>query len=589
MGSAPHRDTGHGSAPNARVVALQKSLLADPHNAGLRAELGVWLLLLRRAPEAAVQFREALKLVPQVRGEILPRLGEAELLAGNAAEAVKVFQELVQIQPDKASTWIQLAAALRECGHPLEAIACVRKALAMGGVERLAHLAMGTLYLGEKQPKQAAAHFKKVLELEQDDFAARSGLSHALLKLGKLQEALLPAEEAVAKEPQNPAAWYQLGTVRLLLRDDAGARDACSEAVRLNPTAHWAWGNLGGALLHLGDYARAQEACERSLALEPNAVEPHWNLAYLELLNGHWKRGWELHEWRFRLPDYPHRGLSTPRWNGEPLEGKRLLLVAEQGFGDTLQFIRYAPMVHERGAGKVIAEVPTKLLSLIESAPGVDAVSDLSSMTPPEHDVWVSLLSLPWVLGVYTPEESPRAPYFQPSPARVSSVLADFIQDWSSAEQGVRIGVAWAGSPTHKNDLHRSCPPEILLPLLDLPDTRWLSLQIGPSSDAGYAILAKGGKIEKVPTLNDFHETASVLSCLDLVIGVDTALVHLAGGIGKPVAVLLPFMPDWRWGRSGTKTGWYPSATLFRQARRGDWGAVIADLGRWIGERGWSR
>src|ERR1043166_9096789 len=296
----------------------------------------------------------------------------------------------------------------------------------------------------------------------------------------------------------------------------------------------------------------------------------------LHLLRGNFSAGWEKYEARWNLGDLLPREFKQPQWRGEPLGGKTILLHAEQGFGDTIQFLCYLPLVAARG-GKVILEIQKPLIPLVTPSAGVTVIASGDPLPP--FDLHCPLLSLPRAFATTLQNIPASVPYLAPAAERVAHWRAR-IGD----APGLKVGIVWAGSPIHRNDRHRSIPVEKFKPLFELAGARFFSLQVG-------ARAADRTAVEPVPVtdlageLTDFGETAAAVANLDLIISADTALVHLAGALNKPVWTLLPFAPDWRWLLARSDSPWYPSMRLFRQTRHGDWDGVVAAVRQALAER----
>jgi hypothetical protein len=297
------------------------------------------------------------------------------------------------------------------------------------------------------------------------------------------------------------------------------------------------------------------------------------------LLEGRWREGWSEYESRLRTPANAVRlrGLSEPRWDGAPIPGGTLLIHAEQGFGDTLQFMRYVPLACQRaGAARVIVECQRELLSLLSSGGGWGCEliprGALDCADAPRFDVQLPMLSLPLALEHFDPMPMP-APYVAPPPR-----LLDAWRERLAAVPGFRVGIAWAGNPSHREDRLRTIRPEQLLPLLRVPGAVFYSLQLEQREGVSALPLTEAGLRDFTAHIGDFADTAAMMAELDLIITVDTASAHLAGAMGRPVWTLLPFVPDWRWGLKNEDTPWYPTMRLFRQPRLTDWDAVIAKV-----------
>jgi hypothetical protein len=328
------------------------------------------------------------------------------------------------------------------------------------------------------------------------------------------------------------------------------------------------WFNLGHVyrlLLRLDD---AAAAFERAISLRPDFAMARWDRSLTHLLAGNYLRGWEDFDSRFQLPAKRPIHFVVPAWNGslEELRGKTILLAAEQGFGDTIQFARYVPILADAGARVVLICQP-ELVSLMTGVRGLAAVASPPVQVPP-HDLCAPLMSLGKLLRT-TPETVPAdVPYLH---VQRSDRLASFA--------GTRkVGLVWAGRPTHPNDVKRSIPLTELSPLIETPGITWVSLQKGPASEQLRSSPFGSTMVDAGASLGDFADTARLISELDLVISVDTGVVHLAGALGKPVWTLLPYNPDWRWMLNRDDSPWYPTMRLFRQQNRGDWSGVIENV-----------
>jgi hypothetical protein len=318
-------------------------------------------------------------------------------------------------------------------------------------------------------------------------------------------------------------------------------------------------------LMRRADRARMMRHYERALELDPVSPGGHYNLALAYLREGRYREGWIHHEWRwdFRELKLRRREFAAPQWKGEPLHGETILLHAEQGLGDTLQFVRYAPLVAERG-GRVILEAQPRLVRLLRGLPGVSEVV-ARGQAPPEFAWQCPLMSLPLAFGTTMDTIPLRIPYLTADAAESRAMG----ERW--AGEGLRVGVAWAGNPQHRSDEQRSMPLRALLPLAQIPGIRWISLQRGPACMQMQPLLRDFPVLDASSDCRDFAETAALAATLDLIISVDTSVAHLAGAMGLPLWVALPRLADWRWMVEGERCAWYPAARLFRQRADGDW------------------
>ena len=397
-------------------------------------------------------------------------------------------------------------------------------------------------------------------------------------RLGQSHAAEVAFEAALRADPGYADAWTNLGNLRRDLDDLPGALRAFKNAMRCAPASPESAYNLGVALEHFGLWDVALTAFEAAIECDPTHVDAHWNSALCPLRAGRFDEGFRAYEWRFRRGEVAPRACAQPTWDGRPLEGRTILVWAEQGFGDALQFLRFVPEVARRG-GRVVLEVSDGLQGLASRVEGVAAVT-LRGAEPPAFDTHVALMSLPHVLQL-APSFA-GAPYLRACDVGLAAwrarLAAQGHAPCHAPGRDLAIGLVWAGNPALRNSRERSPGFEAVRPLLDIPGVRGFSLQKG----AGRADLAGASLPRNFVDLDahiaDFDDTAAALAHLDLVITCDTAVSHLAGALGKPVFVMLPYAPDWRYGLDPQASPWYPSMRLFRQARRGDWPDVLARI-----------
>ena len=387
-----------------------------------------------------------------------------------------------------------------------------------------------------------------------------------------IAEALPLLERAVALVPEEPEFHNNLGLALAAAdrTDEAIAR--YRHALARKPDLATAWNNLGLALQAANELEQAATAFREALRIAPEFAQAHWNLSLALLVTGQYAAGWREYEWRLRAQTFGATAASpAPRWQGEDLANRTILLSAEQGLGDALQFARFAAPLSSRGA-RVIVRAPDALSAILASAPGVAAV--LRAADPlPAHDFLLPLLSVPGVLGTDERSIPATVPYL----AAAAADTAALAPELAATRGTLRVGISWAGNPQHVNDRRRSCPLATLAPLIELPGITWFSLQKGDGEDQ-IAHVPAAARIRLLDARNDFARKAALIDALDLVISVDTGNAHLAGALGKPLWILLPAAPDWRWGLRRTDCPWYPTARLFRQPRAGDWASVVADV-----------
>ena len=418
---------------------------------------------------------------------------------------------------------------------------------------------------------EAAACYCRALELKPDYADTYYNLGNVLKNQGKLDEAIACYRRALELRPDYAEAHSSLGGV---FRDQGRLDEAiacCHRALELKPDYAEAYNNLGSAVYDQGNLDKAVACYRRARELKPDFADAHLNQSLLSLLVGDLERGWVEYEWRWKTTSVQRRDFSQVAWTGQSLEGKTVLVHAEQGLGDTIQFVRYAPLVKQRG-GTVIVECPRPLLFLLASCAGIDRLVERGDELP-AFDVQASLLSLP---GIFRTT-------LEDIPATVPYLFADLglVERWRKelgGATGFKIGIAWRGNPTHPNDRARSIPLSCFEPLASLPGVQLFSLQKGVGVEQLQEVAGRFPVAELGSRLNDFVETAAAMMNLQLVITCDTAIAHLAGALGVPVWVAIPFVPDWRWLLNRRDSPWYPTMRLFRQAKRGDWQGVFEEI-----------
>ncbi|WP_188262558.1 tetratricopeptide repeat protein [Azospirillum tabaci] len=407
----------------------------------------------------------------------------------------------------------------------------------------------------------AEALIARSLRLRPHAAAPWANLGGALRMLGEAERADAALTRALALDPALADALTNLGSVRHALSDYPAALAWLERAERLRPGHPDTALNRGVVLRDARRFADSDACLDALLASRPEHADAHLARAVSRLVRGDLRAGWDEFEWR------PRR-LPAPPWGGEPLEGRRILLHAEQGFGDTIQFARYAPLV-ARAGGRVILDVHPLQFRLLRSL-GPDIEVLVRGPAPAPHDLHCPLMSLPRAFGTDLTSI--------PAPPAYLAAEADEVARWgrriaevdTGTGSGPRVGLVWAGNPNHRNDRNRSIPVERLAPLLDTPGPRLFSLQTGDAKAARPAALP-----DLTAGIRDFADSAAILANLDLVIAVDTATIHLAGALGVPAWLMLPYAPDWRWLLDRADSPWYPSLRLFRQSRPGDWDSVL--------------
>ena len=531
-----------------------------------------------RLHEAEKIYRQILAQQPGNAGVLL-NLGVIAGQMGRNDVAVELIGRVIALNPNFAEAHFNLGVALKEPSQVERAIVAFQRAVALKPNYVQAHYFLGNARKDKGEFDQAIAAYQKAIALGPNHADAHNNLGIALKDKGRIDEAIAAFQRAIAIRADFAGAHYNLGIVLKDAGQLDGAIVAYHTSIALNPNKAEVHGNLGNALKEKGEFEAAVEAYRRATILDPNLVEAHYNFALVLLLHGEWEQGWPEYEWRWKLREFQlsQREFSQPIWDSSDLNGRTILLHAEQGFGDAIQFMRYVPLVAGRG-GRVIVEVRPQLLRLMRGLAGVEEW--ISSGEPiPAFDVRCSLMSLPHRFGT-TLQTIPGQ-----EPLRVN---LDLVQTWQrrlgSKSSGLKIGLAWAGSPTFKGDRTRSMSLDRLEPLSQVGGVTFYSIQKGAAAAQAEQPPSGLQLVNLSPDLQDFADTAAVMSAMDLVITTDTSVAHLAGALGRPVWVMLQFVPDWRWLLDRQDCPWYPTMRLFRQNSPGDWAGVIASVVRELGE-----
>ncbi|OFZ71010.1 MAG: hypothetical protein A2Z01_00430 [Betaproteobacteria bacterium RBG_16_58_11] len=516
----------------------------------------------------ATRFLERALALGNEECETWHAFGESCQRLGLWAEAMRACRKALDWRPDWAELADELGTLLQGMGEVEKAIACYQRALRAKPDMFQAHFHLGNALFGAGRVAEAEAVLLRAVALKPEHAPVRNNLGVVLKSRDRLEEAESHLLEAVRLDPGYSEAHNNLGNV--LARQDKleAAERAFRQALASDPTNAQAYNNLGITLQATGALDTALQCYDTAVMLRPKFAEAHWNRALALLLHDEYEEGWREYEWGFEAGTRQRLALGSPLWPGSAEPHKTLLVHTEQGFGDTLQFMRLLPLARQR-VGRLVVCCQAPLAPLLEDARdllGVDAV--VSEEAPlPAHDFHCALMSLPQLLGAGREQLHMKTPYLRTDPARVARFAA------LTGDAGLKAGLVWAGLPTHQNDRRRSCGITPFKRLLDIPGVHFFSLQKGP---AEVELEEVGGLVHHLaPRLADFADTAAALSQLDLLITVDTAVAHLAGALGKPVWLLLPFAPDWRWGAHRATTPWYPGMRLFRQPRRGQWGPVL--------------
>jgi tetratricopeptide (TPR) repeat protein len=470
-------------------------------------------------------------------------LGVIAIQQGDTQEAVRCIERALELKPDFAEAQSDLGAAFFEQGDLDRAVACHRRATELNPGYAGAYINLGNTYRAQSEFESAITSYRRALEINPTGAEVHCSLGIALRSLGKLEEAIAEYRQAIQLMP---------GHVR----------------------AH---NNLGNLLRSQGRFDNAVACYRRALDLKPDYADAHFNLSIVLLTLADFQHGWPEFEFRFARSGASRRQFSEPTWDGRDVRGKTILLYAEQGLGDTIQFVRYARLVQQRGA-RVLLECQKELVPLLTACPGVDCLSaDHANLS--FFDMRAPLLSLPRIFQTTLASIPAEIPYLFAEPR-----LVDQWKENLNPVHGMRIGIAWQGNPEYRDDRERSIPLAYFLRLAQIPGVCLISLQIGPGAEQ---LAASSNDVSVVSPGEDFDrasgafmDTAAIMQHLDLVITSDSAIAHLAGALGRPVWLAVPFVPDWRWLLDREDSPWYPTMRLFRQSTPGDWHAVFDHIQR---------
>jgi tetratricopeptide (TPR) repeat protein len=518
---------------------------------------------------AEQRYRTVLDMDPR-RVPALTNLGAVCLQTGRVADAVLWLDASLAIKPEQPQALGNRAGALRSLGRLDEALASCEAALAIDGTYGDGHNTRGLLLTEGGRPQEALAALDRAVTLNPGHPAFWNNRGVALAALARQDEAAEAFDRALALAPDFADALSNRAAALRALGQLDLAQASCERALALDPRHADAWVNQGCILRDRGRHAEAVAAFERALALRPGHVEAAWSRALLQLATGDHEAGWRGFELRWKRPELLAyaSGAEAPLWLGEtPIAGRTVLLRSEQGLGDSIQMLRYVPRLAAQGA-RVLLAVQPPLEALAAALPGLAALVRPGEPVPP-HDLQTPLMSLPLAMGTRADAIPWDGAYLAPAP--------DKLEAWAERlgpRRRLRVGLAWSGNPRHLNDRNRSLALTSLGPLL-AQDADFISLQ-KDYAPADRARLAELGVADHAEALMDLSDTAALIAQMDLVIAVDTSVAHLAGAMGKPVWLLLPFSGDFRWGVQGETTPWYPSARLFRQAAPGDWRDAVA-------------
>ena len=525
----------------------------------------------------AGRVHEAIDLYAKVlphdptNAQLLFLVGTATLQVGQHQLGIDLLNQSIMHDPKNPSAHFNQGNAFQETSRWEEAVAAYDQALALRPDDAETHFNRGNALLSLNRREEALVSYAQAVALNPDHAEAHNNRGIALRDLNRLEEAVASYDQALAARPDYAEAYNNRGNaLRMIERlDDALA--SYNQALAIKPNHADAHANRGNVLQDLQRLEEAQESYDRALALNPDHGEVYWNKALLLLLTGQYLKGWELYEWRLKTTkDKPHI-FPQPAWRGQAsVRGKRILVYCEQGLGDVVQFCRYLPQLGALSA-EIIFEAPKPLIPLISTLDCPLTIVAKGEALP-AFDAHCPVMSLPHAFETTLETVPADTPYLYSD--------KDKVQQWQQrlgATDRLRVGLACSGSTSHKYDARRNIRLQDLLPAIELP-MEWHSLH-KEYRRHDLEFLGQHPEIHQhQDELHDFSDTAALIECMDLVISVDTSVAHVAGAMGKPVWILLPYAPDYRWMLDRHDSPWYPTARLFRQSMIGDWQSVIAKV-----------
>jgi tetratricopeptide (TPR) repeat protein len=558
--------THHQAGQLDEAEQLYSQILSfQPDNADALHLLGAIGIDKKMYPQAMELLGRALVAKPDFP-EAYNSLGAALAGLDRIEDAAVVYNKAVELKPDYAEAYGNLGLAFDKLDELDAAIGAYTKAVEINPKDDKGCVNLGNAFQRAGETENAIGAFEKSIRINSNNPMAYSNLGNMYSEQGKLEDAVAAHRKAIVIDPGFFAAYNNLGTVLEVQWKLSEATDAYRKAIEIAPDQPDAYANLAIILHNEGKLEEAIATYAKAIEKNPDHAKGHSGLGMCHLVMGNFAAGLPEYEWRLKRPDMPPQTFSQPTWDGKKAAGKTIFLHAEQGFGDAIQFIRYAEEVGKY-CDKVIFEVRPPLVELMKSVKGVDHVV-IKGDPVPSFDFHAPLLSLPLIMETRLETIPAKVPYLTADPGKV--------EQWRlrlGDEDTRKIGLVWSGNPDHRYDRNRSIPLKDFAPILRSPGCSFVSLQVDDRNDEISGVDTPVSDYSS--ELKTFSDTAALIANLDLIISVDTSVVHLAGALGRPVWVLLPQMPDWRWLLDREDSPWYPSARLFRQQGGEGWGEVI--------------
>ncbi|MDR3560310.1 MAG: tetratricopeptide repeat protein [Negativicutes bacterium] len=551
-----------------QVIELKPDCAAGYNNLGLVQKKA------DRLPEAVVSFSRAIDLDPEY-SEAYNNLGIAQSEANRWEDAADLFCRAIELKPDNAETYFNLGIMQIKLKRPAEAAKSFCRATALNPKHMAAYFNLGVVQAEENRLDEAVAAFRRVIELNPFYYEAYNNLGALLRLADRLGEAEAALRRAIELKPDYAKAYNNLGLVLKSNHRLEEAETCLRHSIDLNPNDPETYNNLALVVKDAGRLADAESYLQQAIALRPDLVEAEFALGFLYLLQEQYEKGWGKYvKWQADNESSVTRHAvfqaTCRNWQGEDLTGKKIVLFSDQGFGDAIQFIRYAPLV-AKAAGQTSVWVQKPLQRLMAGAVNGCQIHPDENIAAGQYDFSCPLSSLPYLFHTSKDTIPQGIAYIRP----VDKIISVWSERLGSLDgnQRYRIGVVWGGNPNHENDRNRSIDFAVFNRLFDCNQASWVSLQVGKQAKDLHQMPSP--VLDISCHLSDFAETAAVIANLDLVISVDSAVAHLAGAMGKPTWLLVPFNPDWRWQLNREDSPWYPTMRLFRQQGGGRWPEVL--------------
>ena len=554
-------------------LCCEQALAAQPGHVDAMQLMGLLALKAKQYDHAIEWIARANQ--QNVKTDHLLSLGIALEQQGVHQEACKAYERALQLRPDDIELWAHHGNVLAHLGRLEEALASHRQVLTLDPRQVDSAFRCGLLLVSLKRPEEALAAFNLCDELYPNHAAVLEQRGRVLHSLKRFDEAQADSRRAHALDPASPEVCNNIGASLQWLRQDEEALPWFDKALALRPDFITALINKASSLSQLRRIDEAVAIYHLVKLIDPDNADATWNLSLLQLVTGDFAAGWAGREvrWKGHMRPVAYPGFQQQMWLGQQdINGKTIIIYADEGAGDTVQFARYLPLLAERGA-KVFLVVEQALHPLLSGLSGLTQCLAKPAQSLPPFDLHCAICSLPLAFATRLDTIPSARPYLPAVSASRLEAWEQRLQDRLGAIRKMRIGLVWSGNPRHANDHNRSLPLQSLLRLLDA-DAHFISVQKDPQDD-DKALLEVAGIVDLTAHLVDFAETAALISCLDLVITVDTSVAHLAGALGRPTWILLPYMPDYRWLLDREDSPWYATARLFRQTATRDWGEVL--------------